>query len=92
MSEPIRRRRIVENTSIAEVVSEYVPLHGDGASLRSLCPFHDDRFYTFRLDSGTKSFMCSACGALGDVVDFVRMFESVTLSEALDMLETWPKA
>jgi DNA primase len=39
-----------------------------------------------------KSFMCSGCGVLGDVVDFVRMFEGITLSEAFDMLETRPKA
>ncbi len=92
VSERIRRQRIVENTPIAEVVGEYMPLHGDVAGLRSLCPFHDDRLYTFRLDPGTKSFMCSRCGASGDVVDFVRMFEGVTLSEALDLLETRPKA
>jgi hypothetical protein len=59
MSEGIRRRQIVENMAITEVVSEYVPRHGDGASLRSLCPFHDDRLYTFRLDPGMKSFMWS---------------------------------
>ena len=87
MSERIRRRKIVENTSIAEVVSEYLPLHGDGASLRFLCPFHDDHSYTFRLEPGTMSFACSAGGALGDVVDFVQMFDGVTLSDALNMLE-----
>ena len=92
MLEGIRRRRIVENTPIAEVVSDYMPLHGDGVSLRSLCPFHDDRLHAFRLDPGTKSFMCSACGASGDVVEFVRMFEALTLPEALTMLETRPKA
>jgi DNA primase len=91
MSEHIRRRKIVENTPIAEAVSEFMPLHRDGSSLRSLCPFHDDRLYTFRLDPCTKSFMGSVCGASGDVVDLVRMFEGTTLPEALDMLETRPK-
>ena len=90
MSERIRRRKIVEITSIAEVVGEYVPLHAEGASLRSLCPFHDDRLHTFRINPGAKSFVCSACGVSGDVVDFVRRFERMSLSEALDMLETRP--
>jgi DNA primase len=45
MSEVIRRQRIIENTSITEVVGEYLPLR-DGSRLQSVCPFHNDHLGT----------------------------------------------
>jgi DNA primase len=58
--------------------------------LRSLCPFHDDETRSFRLDPAARSFKCHDCAASGDVVDFVRMHDGVTISRALDMLEARP--
>jgi DNA primase len=92
MSESIRRQKVIESVSIAEVICECAPLHRDGAMLRSLCPFHNDHFPTLRLDPAARSFKCHACGASGDVVDFVRMFDRVTISKALDLLEARPKS
>jgi DNA primase len=90
MSESIRRRKVIESISIAEVIGEYFPLHRDGAMLRSHCPFHDDQTRSFRLDPTARSFKCHDCGASGDVLDFVRMHDGVTISRALDMLEARP--
>jgi DNA primase len=72
MSEVIRGQRIIESTSITEVVGEYLQLRGDGFMLQSVCPFPNDHLSTFRLDPVARSFKCSACGAAGDVVYFVR--------------------
>jgi DNA primase len=91
MSDDIRRQRIIQNTSITELVGEYLPLRGHGPKLQSPCPFHSDQRSTFSVEPLARSFKCSACGVSGDVVDFVRMFEGVTESEALDMLESRPK-
>jgi DNA primase len=92
MSESIRRQKVIESTPITEVIGECLPLHRDGAMLRSLCPFHDDRSPSLRLYPAAKSFRCYVCGASGDVVDFVRMFNRVTISKALDLLEARPKS
>ena len=75
MSEVIRRQRIIENTSIIEVVGEYLQRR-DGSRLQSLCPFHNDDLATFSLDPVARRFTCSACAA-GDVIDFVRMFKEL---------------
>jgi DNA primase len=88
MSEHERRKRVVEGLPIAEFIGEYLPLHYVGAVLRSLCPFHDDQHPTLRIDSAARSFKCYDCGASGDVVDFVRMYERLTVSKALDTLES----
>jgi DNA primase len=87
MSESIRRQKIVENNSIAEVIGEYLQQRDDGSGLRSPCPFHDDQLSTFGVDLATRSFKCSACGAAGDVVEFVQLYDGVTVSKALGMLE-----
>lgn len=81
MSEVIRRRKIIETTSIAAIVGEYLPLREDGSRLQSLCPFHNDDLDTFRLDPVARSFVCSACGATGDIVDFVRMSKVLPTSK-----------
>jgi|GEM_PF-6875862 len=87
MPESSRRKKIIENTSIAEVIRSYFPLQHDGLGFRSLCPFHDDHLSTFRVDPAMKSFKCSDCGTSGDVVDFVRYHEDITVTKALDLLE-----
>jgi DNA primase len=91
MSEVIRRQRIIEKMSIAAVVAEYLQPR-DGSRLQSLCPFQNDQLGTLSLDPVARSFTGFACGATGDVVDFVRTFEGLTDSQALDMLESRPKA
>jgi DNA primase len=87
MSESLRRRKVVESTAIAGAIGAYFPLHPDGPMLRSPCPFHDDRARGFRIDPAVRRFECRDCGASGDVVDFVRLYEGVTVSGALDLLE-----
>ncbi len=87
MSESLRRRKVVESTAIAGAIGAYLPVHPDGPMLRSSCPFHDDRARGFRIDPAARRFECRDCGASGDVVDFVRLYEGITVSEALDMLE-----
>ena len=92
MSESIRRKKIVEKNSIAAVIGGYLQLRDDGSGLWSPCPFHDDQLATFGIDQATRSFKCSACGATGDVVEFVRLYDGVTVSKALDMLEARPSS
>ena len=40
--------------------------------LKGLCPFHDDRHPSLIVYLDDQHFHCFACGAHGDVVDFVR--------------------
>jgi DNA primase len=87
MSERLRRQKVIESNPLVEILGGYLPLRRDGPGFRSLCPFHDDHDFTLNLDLATKSFKCSACEASGDIVDFVRLYEGVTVSEALDILE-----
>ena len=37
------RDKVIQNTSIVEVVSGYLPLTRKGNSYFGVCPFHDDK-------------------------------------------------
>jgi DNA primase len=88
MSEGERRQKLIERIPLIEIVSEYMPLHRDDVAPRFLCPFHNDNLGTFELDRARRAFQCRACRAECDIVDFVRMYEGITVAEALEMLET----
>ena len=68
----------------ADVASAYVELKRDGREF--LLPFHGDRnpsltIYQARGD-GAWRFQCFACGAHGDVIDWIREIENVDFNEA----------
>lgn len=92
MSPSERRRRIVGAVSIAKVIGEVLPLRQSGHSLKALCPFHNDHSNSLEVDTVGRRFQCWECDISGDVVDFVCKYESLTISEALDVLEAGPES
>ncbi|HEV3167395.1 MAG TPA: DNA primase [Isosphaeraceae bacterium] len=72
---------------IVALVGEYLPLHRSGSkTYKALCPFHDDHNPSLVLDSERQSYKCWACGAGGDIFDFVKEKERVDFPEAVRML------
>ena len=52
-----------------------------------LCPFHSDHRPSLRIKPSRKGWKCwAACGANGDVVDFVSMYDRITKGEAAKVL------
>lgn len=82
-----RIERVKAQTSIAQVIGEYVTLRPLGNRLTGRCPFHEDRHPSFVVYPPTRSFYCFGCGKHGDVVNFVMSIEDITLREALSRLE-----
>lgn len=71
---------------LPDVAEAYVELKRDGREFKALCPFHGDRnpsltIYQARGD-GAWRFQCFACGAHGDVIDWIREIENVDFNEA----------
>lgn len=54
-----------------------------GKSGMCVCPFHDDRYPSMKVD---RRFHCFGCQADGDVIDFVSRLENVSPKEAALML------
>jgi DNA primase len=67
-------------------------LIGGGMWRTALCPFHDDRNPSLRINMGRGGFCCMACGAKGgDVLDFHRKRYDMTFPEAVQALGAWRK-
>lgn len=77
---------IKQAVDIVALIGEYLPLHRAGSKYKALCPFHDDHNPSMEVNPERQSFKCWACGAGGDVFDFVVAYERVEFPEALRML------
>ena len=64
-----------------------VVLRGKGRVRQGVCPFHQEAEGSFTVYADTEKFYCFGCGAGGDVLDFVRRMESLTLPEAIRRLD-----
>lgn len=76
------KRRIVNETNIIEVVSEYVQLKKKGNSMFGLCPFHNDNNPSMSVSDKVKMYNCFSCGAKGNVISFVSKIENITEDQA----------
>ena len=77
---------IKQSIDLVSLVGSYLQLHRVGSKFKALCPFHDDHRPSLELNSERQSYKCWACGAGGDIFDFVQQYERVDFSEALRML------
>lgn len=78
-----------ENTIDAVAGKFGVSLTRDGKEWRACCPFHAENtpsFTIFPAKSGAQKFYCFGCSVTGDVIDFVREWESCTFQEACEIL------
>jgi DNA primase len=74
--------RIKRAIDIVALVGEYVPLTRSGAKFKGLCPFHEDHTPSLTVDPNYQSFKCWACGAGGDVFNFLQRIERIDFVEA----------
>lgn len=80
------RDLIRSRIDIVELVSQRVSLKKAGKSWTGLCPFHDDRNPSFRVNPELGVYKCWACGVGGDIFTWVMETEHVDFPEALRIL------
>jgi DNA primase len=73
-------------TDIVSIVGEAVPLKKAGATLKGLCPFHQEKSPSFTVNRDKGVFHCFGCGAGGDVVKFVQLYQKSSFPEAVRYL------
>ncbi len=75
--------RIKTTTDIVAVIQEHgIALTREGNDFVGLCPFHEDTRPSLRVTQSKGLFRCPACGAAGNVIQFVARKESLTEREA----------
>jgi len=77
---------IRERTDIGVLVGEYVKLKKSGASLKGLCPFHNEKTPSFYVHPQRGFFHCFGCQASGDVFGFLSRLEGLPFPEAVRRL------
>ncbi len=65
-------------------------LRGRGRVRQGVCPFHDEAEGSFTVYADTERFYCFGCGEGGDVLDFIRRSENLSLPEAIARLDGSP--
>jgi DNA primase catalytic core len=73
----------------AVIRSRGVELKPQGGDLVGRCPFHDDQSPSLRVTPGKGLWRCmsSACGATGNVIQFVQKFDGVSFRHAYELLK-----
>jgi len=82
--------RIKRGTDLAAVIrARGVELKAQGGDLVGRCPFHDDHDPSLRVTPAKGLWRCmsSACGATGNVIQFVQKFDGVSFRHAYELLK-----
>jgi len=80
-------KRIKKDVDLAALVkAKGVELKKNGKSYFGLCPFHDDHNPSLSINPSTNLWQCFGCGAGGDVIRFVELFDQVDFKEAVKRL------
>jgi DNA primase len=80
------KEEIKQRLDLVALVSEAVVLKRSGASLKGLCPFHDEKTASFHVYPSSQHFKCYGCQKGGDVFTWVMERERLGFLEALRML------
>jgi DNA primase len=86
MAERVDIAALKERVRLSDYVGKRVKLARSGADLFGLCPFHAEHGPSFSVNDRKGFFHCFGCGAHGDVVDWWRQVEGLSLNEAIDRL------
>lgn len=78
--------KIFDTILIEEVIGDFVTLKKDGANLKGLCPFHNEKTPSFKVSTSKQIYKCFGCGASGNSVNFLMKHEQFTYPEALKYL------
>lgn len=78
--------KIIEESRIDEVISDFVALKKRGVNLLGNCPFHNEKTPSFTVSPAKGIYKCFGCGVSGNSVNFVMEHEQMSYPEALKFL------
>ena len=88
---PVDIAALKERHPLGEVVeASGIRLHGRGRVRQGVCPFHEEAEGSFTVYADSQRWYCFGCGEGGDVLDFIRRAEGLSLPEAIRRLDASP--
>lgn len=78
--------QVRDTASLVGIIGEYVRLKKSGKDWAGLCPFHNEKTPSFRVNEEKQIFKCFGCGAGGDIFKFLMLVEQLSFPEAIERL------
>lgn len=75
-----------ESISIVDVVSRKIKLRRVGHDLFGVCPFHNEKTGSLKVDPEKGLYYCFGCGAHGDIFTFIMESERIDFKGAVEFL------
>ncbi len=75
--------KLQNSISIVDVIGERIDIKRAGANYKARCPFHDEKTPSFMISDSKQIFKCFGCGASGDPIKFVMMFDNLSYPDAV---------
>lgn len=80
-------REVVQRTDLVHLMEERgVALRRTGSTFKACCPFHSEKTPSFNVNPQRGFFHCFGCGASGDAIRFLMLFERLSFTEAVTEL------
>ncbi|GGE76863.1 DNA primase [Streptosporangium jomthongense] len=77
---------LLDRVDLAELIGSRITLKKAGASYKACCPFHDEKTPSFNVRPDKGFYHCFGCGAHGDAISFVREFQGLGFTDAVEEL------
>jgi DNA primase len=77
---------LLDRIDLAELIGSRMTLKKAGANYKACCPFHDEKTPSFNVRPDKGFYHCFGCGAHGDAISFVREFDGLGFTEAVEEL------
>ncbi|KAA1170715.1 DNA primase [Marinobacter salinexigens] len=77
---------LLDRIDLAELIGSRITLKKAGANYKACCPFHDEKTPSFNVRPDKGFYHCFGCGAHGDAISFVREFDGLGFTEAVEDL------
>ncbi|EYE88131.1 DNA primase [Fervidicella metallireducens AeB] len=78
--------KVIQNSDIVEIISEFVSLKQSGRNFMGICPFHGDKGPSLSVSREKQLFHCFGCGASGNVIGFLMKIRNIDFLDALKIL------
>lgn len=78
--------QIIANADIVKIIGKHVELKRSGNEFKGCCPFHGEKTPSFFVNPQKGFYNCFGCGAKGNALTFLKDYEHLTASEALQTL------
>lgn len=79
-------KKVVESTSLVDLIGGILALRKKGSEFVGLCPFHEEKNPSFYVNGEKGVYLCRSCGAAGGAFDFLMRYEGLQFLDAVEQL------